>query len=291
MAVRWTCIFLLACLASAQPNASDSETVIATINGKKFTAGQFDRLLANMSAQAREAAKRQPLETLQEYALFENLVAEAEEARLDQQTPYREQIRDVRRQILAQARVTEHQNSIRISPAEIAAYYERNRAKFNEARAKVIFLSAVYREGTLDGKPVAKRNADETRQLSIKIMQLLKSGEDFVAIAKEHSDDENTAQTGADFPDPIRSTSAAIPQAMRDAILSAKTGDILGPFEHDTGYYIFRVESVGVPPLIKLKEQIATDLKNEAMRQWLENVKSRSAVKVENAEFFTGDRK
>jgi parvulin-like peptidyl-prolyl isomerase len=277
-------------MASAQPAAVSPDTVIATVNGKQFTAGQFDRLLASMSDQARDTAKRQPLQTLREYAMLENLLAEAEEAKLDQRSPYAEQIRDVRRQILAQARVTEQQNSIRISPEEIAAYYERNQPKFNEARAKVIFLSAVYREGTLEGKPVAKRNADETRQLAIKIMQRLKSGEDFVATAREHSDDENTSQKGADFPDPIRSTSAAIPQAMRDAVLAAAPSDIVGPFEHDTGYYIFRVESVGVPPLDKLKEQIAAELKNNAMRRWLDDVRSRSAVKVESAGFFATEQ-
>src|SRR5688500_1048904 len=69
--------------------ATTPDTVIGTVNGKKFTAGEYQQLLSNMTPQMREAAMKQPRAMLEQYALFQNILAEAEQSKLDQQTPYK----------------------------------------------------------------------------------------------------------------------------------------------------------------------------------------------------------
>jgi hypothetical protein len=129
------------CIAVQCSFSQSSETVIATVNGKKFTAADYRELLQNMTPQMRESAMKQPRAVLEQFALFQNILAEAEESKLDEQTPYKERIAEARRQILVQARINEKTKSIVVSPDEVKKYYDENRLRYAEARAKVIFIS------------------------------------------------------------------------------------------------------------------------------------------------------
>jgi parvulin-like peptidyl-prolyl isomerase len=108
-----------------------------------------------------------------------------------------------------------------------------------------------------------------------------------VQLAKEHSDDASSSDKGADFPDAIRPDSAGVPQHIKEAVLSAKTGEIVGPLEHETGFYIFRIESNEITPFDRAKGEIYNELKQEGLKKWMDEVKSRSTVKIENDAFFT----
>lgn len=289
MYVRLFCL-CLAALASfgQQPLGSVSpDTVVATVNGQKFTVHDFEQLVANMTPQMREAAMKQPRALLEQYALFQNILAEAEKSKLALQTPYKERIEEARRQILVQAQLSHKSDSIVVSPEEVKKAYEENRARYAEARAKVIFISLIKDERSLDGKLQQKREPPESKKLAEDIVTNLKAGGDFVQLAKEHSDDGTTADTGANYPDAINSRSASIPQNIRDAVLKANAGDILGPLQHETGYYIFRIESMGLTPFDQVKNDIFNELKEAGLKKWLDETKSRSTVTIANEEFFS----
>jgi parvulin-like peptidyl-prolyl isomerase len=250
MYLRLFCICLIAQISFSQSTEAGTppDAVIATVNGKKFTAGDYQRLLLNMTPQMREAAMKQPRAMLEQYALFQNILEEAEKSKLDQQMPYVERIAEARRQILVQARINDQSNAVVVSPDEVKKYYDENRQRYAEAKAKVIFISQISDERRLDGSVTKKREPEESKKLANEVVAKLKSGADFVELAKQHSDDASTADKGADFPDAIRGTSSSVPQNVRDAVLKAKDGDIVGPLEHETGYYIFRVQSVQLAP-------------------------------------------
>jgi len=289
--------FRLFCLAAAAhccfaqeaqtPSPVTPDTVVATVNGQKFTAREYEQLLANMTPELRANAMKQPRTLLEQYALFQNILAEAEKEGLDQHSPYKERIAEARRQILVQARISDKSTSIVVSPDEVKKAYDENRGRYAEAKAKVIFISRESKTQSLDGKLQEKRDAEQSKKLADDIVAKLKTGGDFVKLAKEYSDDGSTADTGADFPDAIRSTSASIPQNIRDAILSASAGDLLGPLEHNTGYYIFRIESISVTPFDKVKSDLYTELKEAGVKKWLEETKNRSTVTINNDAFFT----
>ena len=58
--------------------------------------------------------------------------------------------------------------------------------------------------------------------------------------------------------------------------------DLLGPLEHATGFYIFRIESSKVKSFEEAKGEIYNDLKQEGLKKWLDEARSRSTVKIEN---------
>jgi parvulin-like peptidyl-prolyl isomerase len=263
------------------------ETVIATVNGKKFTAGDYQQLLLAMNPQMRDAAMNQPRTLLEQFALFQNILAEAETSKLDEQSPYKERIAEARRQILVQAQINARTQSVVVSPEDVKKHYDDNRLRYTEAKAKVIFVSRVMNEGSLDGTVTKKREPEESRQLASDLLAKLKNGADFAALAKQYSDDGTTSDKGADFPDVIRSSSSSIPAHIRDAILSSASGEILGPLEHESGYYIFRIESLGLTPFEQVKSDIYNELKQAGLTKWLEETKARSTVQIDNNAFFS----
>jgi hypothetical protein len=295
MYLRCFGLWLLAVCAFPQTTASPPQlapevtpdTVVATINGQKFTARDYQQLLTNMPQQMRDTAMKQPRALLEQYAMFQSILAEAEKAKLDQQRPYSDQIAEARRQILVQAQINDKQTSIVVSPDEVKKFYDDNRARYAEAKAKVIFISQVSDEQTLDGTKKTSRGPEESRKLAHEVLAKLKNGGDFIRLAKEYSDDGTTAEKGADFPDAIRSTSASVPQNIRDVILKANNGDILGPLDHQTGFYIFRIESIGLTPFEQVKNDIYNELKQAGVKKWLDETKNRSSVTIENEAFFT----
>lgn len=263
------------------PNAPDR--VLATINGQKFTQADFDRLVSGMTPELRKAALQQPRALLEQLATFQILLADAEKSKLAERSPYREQLADSRRQILVQAQLHELSKAVSIEPEQIKKQYDENRTRYTEAKAKVLFISGISKESGLDGGNAKVREPEESAKLAHQLVAKLKAGEDFAKLAKQFSDDGTTAETGADYPDVIRGTSAGIPQKMRDAILEAEPGALLGPFEHETGFYIFRVESVSRKSFDEASKEILEELKQAHVQQQLDAARARATVQIESA--------
>src|SRR5947209_4033019 len=59
------------------------DTVIATLNGRKFTAGELERISQNLNPQLRQMAATQPKAFLEQYAYAELIAKEAEKAKID----------------------------------------------------------------------------------------------------------------------------------------------------------------------------------------------------------------
>lgn len=267
---------------AAPQTAETSSAVIATVNGRKITKADFDRMLAAMPDSVRRSAETQPREVLEQLATFDVLREDAEKAKLHEQSPYKERLAEARRQILIEAQLDQAAKTATISPEDVKRQYEENKSRYSEARAKVIFISAVSSDQPLDkSKPATQRDPEASKKLAHEIIGKLKLGADFVALAKEHSDDGSTADTGADYPDAIRGSSAGIPQEMRDAILAANERDILGPFEHQSGWYIFRVESVKRKSLPEASKEILEQQREARIQQALAEARTRAVVTME----------
>lgn len=99
------------------------ETVVATINGRKITAGDVDRLLLGAPPALRENLRQNRKLFIENYALVSTLVAAAEEEGLPERSPYREQLAWMRAQVLMQAAISDR--------------YEKFRQATNDAEAEV----------------------------------------------------------------------------------------------------------------------------------------------------------
>jgi len=257
--------------------------VIAVINGRKITTSEYKRMLEAQDPKMRSLASSQPKAFLEEYALYETVLAAAEKQGLDQQSPYKEKIAMARRQILAAGMIDETHKNFPVTPEMAKKFYEENSDLYRQAMVKVIFVSKALQMASLSGeKPAQAPTPEEIKAKAEKAAKAARETPDFATVAKEFSDDPNSSQKGGEFPHPIRPTSANVPDNIRTAVLAAKAGDIVGPLEHTSGYYVFKVVSNGLAGFDQIKDDVVKDLKDARMRHWLEQAKKSSTVDIQN---------
>ena len=99
------------------PAVLPPDTIVATVNGKKYTAADMDKLIAVLPAQIQQAARAQP-QALSQFFLLQRLTEDAEKAGLDQRSPFKEQLDFDRMRVLSTAELTDVGNNMQITEDE-----------------------------------------------------------------------------------------------------------------------------------------------------------------------------
>lgn len=263
------------------------DTVVATVNGQKFTAGDLESITQNLSPDMRRMAGLEPQQFLNQHALAMTLASEAEHAGLAKMSPYREQIQKATREILINGMMAEKAKQIHFTAEELRKVYDSKRSDYRQALVKVIFISrASYARELATGKEKQSITPAQAKQKAADLAKQARGGKDFIALAKQYSDDRTSAEKDADFPYPVKAGASHIPQEIRTALFAAKPGDIVGPVEHNSGFYIFRVESLTILPFDSAKEEIEKQLRVSAVDNWLEDMKKKSTATLDHKAFW-----
>ena len=265
--------------ATSTPVAPD--TVVATINGKPYTAADVDQIVKNFPKTQQQNFQRSPKQFLEEWAQMQSILAEAEKEKLGQQSPYKDQLEDLertnqlyRKQILYNAELTERANRIPVTTEAMQARYNANKDKYREAKVKMIYI------------PYTAANEAETRAKAASVVKQAREGADFVKLVKEHSEDPGSAAKGGDLGVPVRNTTEKIPADMRTAILAAKPGDVTEPLKGNNAFYVFRVESIETVPFEQVKNEIYKEIQNAGLIEWIKEMRSKTTVNIENNAYF-----
>ena len=119
----------------------------------------------------------------------------------------------------------------------------------------------VHYEISDEVKKAASEKADE-------IFKKLEAGEDYNALAKEHSNDTETREKGGDLGTHILT---ALNPKIQEAVKSIEVGKYGKPIETDTGIYIYRVDARITPELTQQeKQQIMAILRQQLFeKEWI----------------------
>lgn len=160
---------------------------------------------------------------------------------------------------------------IGVSDAEIAAYYDHNRASFNVPEtqyhlAQILVTPAAESEVRNLKNDDARTLADAERKIQA-VFRQLKSGADFAQLAQEYSEDPRTASGGGDMGFIPASNLKTNPPLMQ-LVNTLKVGEISGIIRTSTGFHIVKLlgeESAGQHPLsdVKVQNAIRQTLRNE----------------------------
>jgi parvulin-like peptidyl-prolyl isomerase len=123
----------------------------------------------------------------------------------------------------------------------------------------------------------AKRKIEDLRKK-------LDSGADFAQLAKENSDDKESAEKGGEFP-PLKQNSA-YPEAIKKAVFELKPGQISQPLRQPNGFYLIRLDELRTQPYEEVRVQIYEEMKRKEFNEWMQGLQKRYEVKVENPDFF-----
>ncbi|MDR2160744.1 MAG: SurA N-terminal domain-containing protein [Desulfovibrio sp.] len=149
-----------------------------------------------------------------------------------------------------------------VSEEEIAAFYEKNASSFaSPARYKVrhLFLDTA-------GAPEAER-AEASARAEVRMAALLdrlKAGEDFSALAAEFSEDEASRGSGGDI-GWLEQGRIALP-GVEEALAGLRPGQVSGVIPSSFGLHLFKLEEAEAshqPGLDQVKENIRSTLARE----------------------------
>jgi foldase protein PrsA len=311
------CALVLALLALAGCGGDEDvpADAVAVVDGEEIARSDYEALIAQAKQsyknQKREfpAAGSQEFQTLRNQAVQflvqrEQFAQEAEDldvevteqqvnARLEQiqkqyfggdKKKYEKQLKeqgltdkqvrnDIRAQIVSEKIFAQVTKDVKVTDAEITKYYNENKAQYSQPESREVRHILVKQ----------KAKADD-------LYEQLQDGADFAALAKQHSEDTGSKENGGKL---TISKGQTVAPFDRTAFL-LKLGVISRPVKTEFGYHIIEALSAVKPakttPLkdvkASIREQLLQTKKNEAMTEWVDELKEDYEDKVSYAVGF-----
>ena len=165
---------------------------------------------------------------------------------------------------------------VHVSPTEVAAYYYAHPEDFTipeTVRFKVLLL-----------KPVPSRNMQQTESLALKLLDRVRSGEDFDALVKQYSKGPNVDKGG----DMGYMPAEAIVLEVREEIAKLEPGEISGLVMTSAGYNIIKLidrKTTGTQELSQVQDLIRERLfQREAeltLREFVNQLKEDAYIEIQ----------
>lgn len=259
---------------------SDSEKIAQFDDGTFLTAGQFRGYLAVLDPSKQPIAARKPETLIEEIAFMRKLAAMAEQEKLDQRSPAREQLAFNRLLLLTQIKVEDATNQTQVDANEILNYYNSHKDKYKQVKVNAIYVA--FGDSSAGGKSKPTLTEEQAKAKAARLLAQLRGGADFAKLAKENSDDETSKDKDGYFA--TLNPGDNIPDAFR-VVFQLKQGDITEPVRQANGFYLLKAEVVSVRPLSQVRDQIYSDLKQEHFRAWLDKVRTDTKVQYPSPDF------
>ncbi len=260
------------------------ETVIATIDGKKLTYGELESYLTALGPEKKAAALASRHDLIRQYALQRRLVELAEKDKLDQISPYKEALELSRRIVLIEAEINYKTLHLEVTPDDQKKYYDTHKDRYTEVKLQTIYLGFTSDEVAKEN-PKKYRNEAQAKALALKVRAGIKSQEDFIKAVLEYSEDESSKARNGEF-GVVHASDTVPTEDVKKIIFALKNGEISEPVLQQNGFYLFRADSVGLRPYADVKDDIYTELKDKAGREWMDALQRSLSVKEENQQFF-----
>lgn len=260
--------------SSAQPAPAsapaDEDALVATLDGRPVTVREVRAFLNTLPQQNRGAALQNAEDFIRQYALMSKLARIAEEQKLDQESPFREQIEYNRRMILSTAGLNRLSQEVLVTEDETRSYYEAHADDYTKVRVKVIYLPFLN-TAPKEGETRVSLTESEALALAQQLVKDIRAGADFVEMVKKHSKDEASVRRDGDFA--TFSKRDNIPADVKKAVFALEQGAISEPVRQANGFYIFRIEEKTVQPYIEVAGSINDRVHDEKFRKVMDNLR------------------
>ena len=217
-----------------------SERVVLSIGDQKMTAGEVEKFLQAMPANYRAYYGGPGKRLLAQYIVrMKFLSAEAIKEKLDQQPDVALALEIARESILTEAARKHIEEGITVSDQELRELYQKDKTRFEEVRIAHILIRT-------ENPPLKSGDAShpglpdsEARKKLEDIRQQILAGADFAQMAKQYSEDTDTAASGGEIgvlqPDKI------VPPIV-NAAHSLALGQVSDVIQTPSGLEIIKVE-------------------------------------------------
>lgn len=156
---------------------------------------------------------------------------------------------------------------VKFTDADIRAKYDEEIARDKNAYVTTATVRHILVSTTdLEGNEV--RTMEEAHERAKEVQAKLKNGGDWVALAKEYSDDPGSKDNGGQYVD--QAIDMWVPE-FRQAALEQPIGEIGEPFQTDYGYHVMVVEDRSSNAFDDVKGLVKNQLVSEFFSDFIEN--------------------
>ena len=271
-----SCLFVVACSKGAdQPKTVSGGDYLIKINDVVINKADLDKELKKMPEEVRQTLMRDAqtyTRFLEDYANKEALGFEAKNKKIDVDPDYISKIEYIKKitaiQMLLEKEVAK---DIKISDRDVLEYYNQNKAQFSSAVS--------YRVSHIQVKTQAEAD---------KVKERLNKGEDFAKIAKEVSEDKESAKNGGDLG---MLEPGSLPTELDKVVMMMKKGDVSAPVKSQMGFHILKVTEAKQGSALDfnmLKEDIRRVMMQEKQQamfdKYITDVKGKYKIDINKAE-------
>lgn len=177
-----------------------------------------------------------------------------------------DEVKEVYKQLLIMQELYKKEiETIDVSEEEMKNFYEEHKKEYEEATTRHILITSVESD-TQEEKDNARKKAQD-------ILEKVKAGEDFSELAKEHSEDPGSKDSGGEYT--FRRNGQMVKE-FEDWTFESNAGDV-GIVETIFGYHVMKLEDKGIVTLEEAKEEIKNLIKmrkyDEMVNSWLNDEK------------------
>ncbi len=305
--MKYFLILALACTplaAQTLPAAVPDDTVVASVDGKDVTAGEIRQSMQFMPEEFVKLFQQNPKYAVQQLFMLRYLSEEAEKAKLAEQSPLKEQLAFLRANSMASAMISHEHNFYPVPNQQIKEFYEKNQARYQQAKIKVIYiafkptapvvgkvpsgdksLEDIARALSEGGSSQTQRTEADALKLAEDLVKQIRGGADFAKLVAEYSEDPQSKAAGGDFG--VVNINSSYSADVKKAVLALKAGEVTDPLRQSNAFYIIRVEEKTEQPMSELTVSISEEIRGAHLNQWLGEVGKRFDPTVKSVEFFT----
>lgn len=277
LAVLFIMVLAVACSKkdSEQAKTKGGDSFLVKIGELSITKADIDKELQTMPEQIRKAVsqdRRQYERFLDDYSTKEMLYNEAVKKGIDKDKDFVRKVEYLRKIKAIETMIErEISDKTKVTDKEFNEYYKKHPEEFTEPDNYVLSNILV-----------------KTEDAAKKIQERLKKGEDFAKLAKEVSEDKESAKNGGDIGTLVK---GSMPPEFTKALENLKKGDITQPFKTQFGFHILKVKDIKKGAAIDIKS-IKEDMKRvmgqekykDAFEKYILNLKQRNKTEINKTE-------
>jgi len=285
-------LLLMIVFVQGKAMAKDAE-IVAKIGDKKITVADFERILGYVDTERQKLMEKNPQlkEALLKQIVQSMVIADlAKKKGFDKKADVKDQLKLFSDGFLANEYLKkEVASKITVSDDDMKLYYDGHKDEFKTpetVRARHILVRVDTSASESDKKKAKEKTED--------ILKKIKSGEDFVKLASEMSDDPGSKSKGGDLGFFSR---GRMIKPFEDAAFSLKPGEVSDVIETQFGYHIIKVEEKkdeAIETFDAVKERINQKLLQDQIKTKVTDFieKAMKDAKVEmHPEAITGEKK
>ena len=245
----------------SQLSEEDYALVVATVDGKEITLGEFERRINSQSQalRSRYGTLERKKEFLKNMIRFELLFNEAERQGFDQHPAVLMEMKQEMVRLMMKDLTLDQIKMSDITEEDINAYYKEHYDEYNQQPQ--IRVSHILLETQEEANTKHKELVEEISKEPIKARRI------FGQYARTASKDQKTAKKSGDLGYLTRGNPEKIDaEIVKQAFTSKKFGDVIPPFKGEAGYHII-MRTGSSPARSRSLEDAHDDIQNLIYRE------------------------